>query len=127
MTKDVSGYGFAKTKMPYRIPPKLKKASEALSREVILAAGGSAAVGNSLGIDRRYFHNNLRRGYIPLGNVHDVSEILGVSPWALSYYKLLEIFGKNSPKFLDVLEEANLFPESVKTILLIYNGKNKAS
>lgn len=94
--------------MSYEVPEHLINASQELCRSILAAGGGHSALANSIGCDRQYVYQWNRQGYVPLAKVHDVSSVLNVSEWAVSYHKLMEIFGLKSPSLHAVLENTPL-------------------
>ena len=96
--------------MAFPVAPEIIKASKELCKAVISACGGPAAVANSLDMHRQYVHKWTTAGYVPLRHVYEVSKLLDVSPWVLSYKKLAEVFGLASPLFGRVVEESRLMP-----------------
>lgn len=104
----------------YIVSASLIKASRALSSTLVKKAGGSSAIANSLEWDRQYMHIYLKKGYIPLQRVFEISALLKVSPWALSYFKLVEVLGPaESPSFHEVLKKSPLLPEEKEKIAAV--------
>lgn len=103
--------------MAYDVPSKIIKTSKELCKSILDSFGGSSALANSLGLDRQYFNKYMNLGYIPLPRLHEVRTILGVSEWALSYFKLMEIHGESSPALQGVIDKAPLLPAEKKRIV----------
>ena len=66
-------------------------------------------------MSKQAINNFKNRGYVPLVQVYSFSLDLEISQWALSYYKLAEIFGLSSPCFSAILSDTPLHAE-VKNI-----------
>lgn len=116
-TKSVVGSGSV-IKMAYEVPAKLVKASKELFRAIIVAAGGPSAVANSLDWDRQYITQYIRYGYVPMTRTYDVAKLLGISPFALSYFKFLEALGEDElPSFKKVVTETAILPAEKAKIL----------
>lgn len=103
--------------MAYKVPSNLVKASKLLCVSVLEQCGGSAAVANSLGYNRQYVHKWITNGYVPLVQVYDVSKLLGVSQWVLSFHKLSEVFGEAAPSFESVVKKTPLLPAQKQKVL----------
>ena len=110
--------------MSYPIPSKLNKASKHLCKSILTHFGGSAAVANSLTAyniesSRQYVHAWIKSGAVPFNQLHDVSLVLNVSQWALSYAKLLSILGDKAPSFEEVVKATPLDPGKKVQILAV--------
>lgn len=103
--------------MAYKVPSDIVKASKALCYSILNAAGGSSAVANSLDWNRQNVHKFMRIGYVPLKSVHEVAVLLNVSPWCLSYFKLMEALGEESIPFRLVVNKTALLPAEKARIL----------
>ena len=94
------------------------KASAMLFRELVYLCGGTSAIANSIGEYRQKVNVWVKNGTAPAERVYELSKLLEVSPWALSYYKASLLLGPElSPPFEKVVEELPL-PEEVKTELI---------
>jgi len=103
--------------MGYVVPKNIIKASSLLCQSILTASGGASAIANTLDWDRQYVHKYMQRGYIPLVQVYDISQLLKVSEWTISYHKLMEVFGEGSPKIETVIRESGLLPAEKRRIL----------
>jgi ABC-type uncharacterized transport system YnjBCD permease subunit len=80
------------------------KASAMLFKELVYFCGGTSAIANSLGEYRQKVNVWLNRGFAPVDRVYELSKLLGVSPWALSYYKISTMLGPElSPTFKEIV------------------------
>lgn len=110
--------------MAYKVPLNIIKASKALCVSIIKSSGGPSAIANSLEYNRQYVFKWVKLGYVPLVQAYDVSQLLKVSQWVISYHKLLEVFGENAPSFSETVKDSPLLPAEKKRILDISkNGK----
>ena len=114
--------------MAYEVPTNVIKASKKLSKCLLLTCGGSSGIANSLGIARQLVFTWMAAGYVPLVKVYEVAQLLNVSPWLLSYHKLMEVFGEESPAFLDVLKSQEaLLPADLQKVYSAYGDKGSRS
>jgi hypothetical protein len=102
--------------MSYVVPENLIEASKELCKSILAAGGGHSAVANSIGCDRQYVYQWGKQGYVPLAKVYDVATVLNVSEWAVSYHKLMEVFGEKAPELETVLENTPLAAEALVRI-----------
>lgn len=112
--------------MPYKIPASTIKASKLLCNEVLSAHGGATPVAHILDTDLQRVRNWIDQGYVPLTAVWDVAQSLKVSPWCLSYYKLVQALGEEEKYLHNVIHEANLIPAVRNKILGIYHDDKTA-
>lgn len=103
--------------MAFQVPKDVVKASKNLCSALLTDAGGASAIANSLDWDRQYIHKFIRIGYVPLTSVYEVSALLRVSPWALSYFKLMEVLGEESPSLKAIIRKTVLLPPEKERIL----------
>lgn len=103
--------------MAYKVPPEVVRASKALCYSILDVAGGSAAIANSLNWNRQYIHKCMKAGSVPRRGVYEVSKVVGVSPWALSYTMLAEALGEEAPAFRTVVNQTNLLATEKARIL----------
>lgn len=98
-------------------------ASAELTRHLIAACGGLAAIANSLDYDRQHVYKWKKYGYVPLVQVYGLSKLLHIDQWALSYAKLYEVFGpEKSPSFASVVKKAPLSQRQKAVIMSYYKG-----
>lgn len=111
--------------MAFPVAPTEIKASKELCKAVISACGGSAAVANSLDLKRQHVHKWITTGFVPLRHVYEVSQLLEVSPWVLSYRKLAEVFGFEAPSLEEVVRMSPLLPAEQDRIITLARGKTR--
>ena len=103
--------------MPYSLSAKQAKVAKKLCTALLKEAGGASAVANSLGSKRQYIFTDMAQGYVPLKRVYDICTLLNVSPWALSYVKLAQVFGEQAPQLKSVIQESPLLTSKKKELL----------
>lgn len=109
--------------MKYKLPPNIIPASKMLFRCIVDAAGGSSEVGSKTGFIRQAIHNFETSGYVPLVRVNEVATGLKLTPWHLSYFKLMQVFGDKSPSFYKLVKECSLLSAEDKAKILKVTGK----
>lgn len=110
--------------MKFKVPSNIENASKLLFRTIIERLDGSTAVGNTVGLERQFIHNFQVYGYIPLKQVYSIAKHLKLKVWHLSYYKLMEVHGHDSPSITSLVKElAFLTKEDKDKILKLYNSK----
>lgn len=103
--------------MKYKVSSKKIKASKNLLHALIHHYGGTQAFGEQVKMSKQAINNFKDRGYVSLTQVYSFSIDLGISQWALAYYKLEEIFGLASPCFSAIVRDTPLHPEVKRKIL----------
>lgn len=108
--------------MKYKVPSNIINASRLLLKALVEHHGGSSEVAEKIGTARQAVHIFERNGYVPLVQVHSVAKILHCKVWHLSYVKLMEVFGKETPDFRILVNKITVLPKEVKDkILTAYN------
>ena len=103
--------------MKYELPKALGVAAKELCRVILVNAGGASAIANSLKWDRQYIHICMTTGSVPLERAYEVSQLLKVSPWAISYLRLAKVFGDDRPKFKTIVNQSPILPAQKTEIL----------
>lgn len=85
--------------MKYKVPANITNASKLLLKVIIKKYGGSTKVGDLTGFTRQAVHNFETEGYVPLIQVYSIAKALKLKVWHLSYFKLMEVFGPETPDF----------------------------
>ena len=110
-----------------KIPSNIKSAAKLLLTLILDNAGGHSEVARLADTDRQLLFAACERGFISLRTVAKVSKALKISPWALSYVKLYEIFGEDSKFFEDVVCDPDtdkyLNDSDVEKIIKVYRKK----
>lgn len=109
--------------MKYRITDNVTKASALLLKAIVEQYGGYSEVARLAKTSRQAINNYINYGHTPLIKVYSIARSLKVSVWALSYVKLLEVFGEQSVPFETVLKELNLNKATKDSILKTYKCK----
>jgi len=104
--------------MTYVISDDLKKKAKLLLEYIIEYYGGYAEVGAKTNSVRQRIYTYIVYGYVPLSNVYTIAKPLKVSVWALSYVKLAEVFGEQSPSFEKVVNDLKFLDPKIKARLL---------
>ena len=93
------------------------RAAKDLCRALIKAFGGFAAIANKIGVTRQHIYAADQVGCVGLSLVYRMAKELNVSPWALSYVKLYQVFGEDSPALETVVRDSPLLPAEKQSIL----------
>lgn len=107
--------------MRYPVPAKLVKASKLLLLLLIENCGGTQATANQVKVSKQGIIHFKNRGYIPLAKIYSIAKDMQESVWALSYFKLYEIFGTDSPDFSNIVVATKLSSEAKAKVLKIIN------
>jgi len=102
----------------YVVPDSIKRKAKLLLDYIIEYHGGYAEVGAKTNSVRQRIYTYIVYGYVPLSNVYTIAKPLKVSVWALSYVKLAEVFGEQSPSFESVVNDLSFLDAKIKAKLL---------
>ena len=103
------------------------KAAETLCRSIIEAFGGYSAIANRVDTSRQHVYAADISGCVGLSLVYRMAKELNVSPWTLSYKKLYQVFGEDSPSLETVVKDSPLLPAEKQSILRLLSKPNSQS
>lgn len=104
--------------MRAKVPASIIVASKLLFSTLVEKYGGSSEVGRKTGLSRQYVNNFIVNGYVPLIQVYSIAKALKLSVWHLSYYKLMEVFGSESPNFRKLVHDLTILTKDEKERIL---------
>jgi hypothetical protein len=110
--------------MRFKVSSSIENASKLLLRTIIERLEGTTNVGNMVGLLRQDIHKFKTEGYVPLKQVYSIAKDLKVKVWHLSYYKLMEVHGNDSPHMSTLVKELPFLTKEDKAkILKVYGSK----
>jgi len=110
--------------MKYKVTSNIKLASSLMLRYIIDYYGGQTEVARLNKLTRQLVQTFVGYGYVPLSTVYSVAVTLKVPIWALSYTKLMEVFGENTPALDTVIKDLKILtPEQKEQLLKLYRKK----
>lgn len=109
--------------MKFKVSSNVMNASKLLFCIILDRLGGSTIVGRKIGLSRQAVHNFEISGYCPLKQVYSIAKDLNLKVWHLSYYKLMEVHGYDTPHFPDLVKELSFLTQADKAKILKAYGK----
>ena len=110
--------------MKYKVPANIVTSSKLLLLLIIKNLGGSSEVGRRSGFTRQAIYNFEVEGYVPLVQVYSLAKSLKLKVWHLSYFKLMEVFGIETPDFESLIKRLSILTDEDKgKILKVYRNK----
>ncbi len=110
-------------KMTYKVPSNIKSAAKLLLTLLIEQHGGQSEVGRLCRLPRQTLFTSVTKGYVALPLTYTIAKKLKTDIWTLSYVKLMEVFGENSPEFSDIIIDCSLSSNEKEKIMNIYRRK----
>lgn len=122
LIETATGYWFVdKVKMKFKVTSNITNASALLLSIIFDRLGGSTEVGNRVGLERQNIHNFEVNGYVPLKQVYSIAKDLKLKVWHLSYSKLMEVHGNDTPHMPALVKELKFLTNDDKDkILKVY-------
>jgi len=104
--------------MRYKVNSHIKLASSLMLKYIIEYYGGKSEVARMSKLTRQVVQTFGNYGYVPLSTVYSIAVALKVPIWGLSYAKLMEVFGENTPSIDTILKDLKILSTEQKEQIL---------